>query len=145
MLCELNQIHSFYFLLSLPSRNIFDQLYPNTKSKVLKDKIIKYLGIKIIFLIFLWGISIYGVSVIVALNKTDKSLPSWSFLFLSRSAFYCLLRCGLNQTAYVSGTVYPPVYTKGFRLSFLFPEEKLSSPPLLALLVRSLFSHNSKS
>lgn len=45
-----------------------------------------------------------------------------------------------QPAAYVSGTVYPPVYTKGFRLSFLFPEEKLSSPPLLALLVRSLFS-----
>lgn len=63
MLCELNRIHSFSFLLSLPSRNIFDQLYSNTKSKVLKDKIIKYLGIKIIFFDisvgyqYLWGFS----------------------------------------------------------------------------------------
>lgn len=87
---------------------------------------------------YLWGFS-------HCCFEQNRQVPT--FMELSVLVQICLLLavCGLNQTAYVSGTVYPPVYTKGFRLSFLLFFLQLSSPPLLAPLVRYLFSHNSKS
>ena len=64
------------------------------------------------FLEYLWGFS-------HRCNEQNRQVPT--FMELSILVQICLLLavCGLDHTASVSGTVCPPVHTKGFHLSFL--------------------------